>query len=344
MIHLLYGDDEFSISETVASMKDAVEPADLRDVNVTVLDGPSIGFDELRATCDTVPFLAAKRVVVVNGLLGQFERRRGTAPASAPERATPKQDAWSGLGDYLQRVPETTDLLFVDGPLNRSNRMLAQVQRHAQVRAFAVPNDRRVAQWVRDRAASRGIPIDPPAVDALADAIGGDLRVVAGELEKLAVYRAGEPIRREDVDEMVSYAREANIFAAVDAMVEGRLAAALSMSHQLLRLGRTPGFILAMVARQVRLLILAKELKERGVPPAEYGRRLGLAGYPLRKTMDQEKAFTADRLARVHRKLLEADVRTKTTSADEETVLDMLVTEVAAGAAPRGRPRRNVRG
>ena len=226
-------------------------------------------------------------------------------------------------------MPETTDLLFVDGPLNRSNTMLAAVRSHAKVRTFAVPNDGRVAQWVRDRAASRGITIEPPAVDA-------------GELEKLAVYRAGEPIRREDVEDMVSYAREASIFAAVDAMVEGRLAAALSMSHQLLRLGRTPGFILAMVARQVRLLILAKELKERGVPPAEHGRRLGLTGYPLSKTMYQERAFTADRLARVHRKLLEADVRIKTTGADEETVLDMLVTEVPAGSAAGGRRRYNV--
>ena len=342
MIHILYGDDEFSISETVASMKNAVEPADLRDVNITVLDGSSIGFDELRATCDTVPFLAEKRVVVVHGLLGQFERRRGPASAVAPERATRKQDAWSGLGEYLARVPETTDLLLVDGPLNRSNPMLAAARSHAQIRPFAAPNDRGVAQWVRDRAASRAITIEPPAVAALAGAIGGDLRVVAGELEKLAVYRAGEPIRREDVEEMVSYAREASIFAAVDAMVEGRLAAALSSSHQLLRLGRTPGFILAMVARQVRLLILAKELKERGVPPAEHGKRLGLTGYPLRKTMDQERAFTADRLARVHRKLLEADVRMKTTGTDEETVLDLLVTEVAVGAGTVGRRRRNV--
>ena len=340
MIHLLYGDDEFSISETVASMKNAVEPPDLRDVNITVLDGPSIGFDELRATCDTVPFLAEKRVVVVHGLLGRFERRRGPSPAR--EQAPRKLDGWDGLGEYLPRAPETTDLLFVDGALNRSNPMLAAIRPHAQVRTFAVPNDRRVAQWVTDRAASREIRIEPAAVEALAGAIGGDLRVVAGELEKLAVYRAGEPIRREDVDEMVSYAREASIFGAVDAMVEGRLAAALSMSHQLLRLGRTPGFILAMVARQVRLLILAKELKERGVPPAEYGKRLGLAGYPLRKTMDQEKAFTADRLAWVHRKLLEADVRIKTTGADEETVLDLLVTEVAAGAAAGRRRRGNV--
>ena len=336
MIHLLYGDDEFSISETVATMKDAVEPPDLRDVNVTVLNGPSIGFDELRATCDTVPFLAEKRVVVVDGLLGKFERRRGTSPSSAGEQAPRKLDGWEGLGDYLPQVPETTDLVLVDGPLSRSNPMLAAVRRHAQVRTFAVPNERRVTQWVSERAAARGIGIEPAAVDALAGAIGGDLRVVAGELEKLAVYRAGETIRREDVDEMVSYAREASIFAAVDAMVEGRLDAALSALHQLLRMGRPPGFIMAMVARQVRLLILAKELKERGVPAAEFGKRLGLTGYPLRKTMDQERGFTADRLARVHRTLLEADVQLKTTSADEETVLDLLVAEVAAGAAPRG--------
>ena len=257
---------------------------------------------------------------------------------SAREQAPRKPDGWDGLGEYLPQVPDTTILLFVDGALGRSNPMLAAIRPHARVRTFAAPNERRAAQWVSERAASRGIPIDPAAADALAGAIGGDLRVVAGELEKLAVYRAGEPIRREDVDEMVSYAREASIFAAVDAMVEGRLDAALSASHQLLRMGRPPAFILAMVARQVRLLILAKEMKERGVPASEHGKRLGLTGYPLRKTMEQERNFTADRLARVHRKLLEADVLLKTTGADEETVLDLLVTEVAAGAAP-GRRR-----
>ncbi len=333
MIHLLYGDDEFSISETVASARESVEPPDLRDVNITVLDGPSIAFDELRATCDTVPFLAEKRMVIVNGLLGQFERRRGAGSTPAREQAPRKLDGWEGLGEYLPQVPETTSLIFVDGPLGRSNPLLGAVTPHARVLTFAVPNDRGVARWVSDRAASRAIPIEPAAVDALAGAIGGDLRVVAGELEKLAVYRAGEPIRREDVDEMVSYAREASIFAAVDAMVEGRLDAALSASHQLLRMGRPPAFILAMVARQVRLLILAKDLKERGVPPAEHGKRLGLSGYPLRKTMEQERGFTADRLAHVHRKLLEADVLLKTTGTDEETVLDLLVTEVAAGSA-----------
>jgi len=335
MIHLLYGNDEFSIHETLVSMKDAVGPSDLRDVNITALDGTSVGFDELRAICDTVPFLAEKRMMIVTGLLGQFERRWTPDARGGRDGAPRNWDAWSGLADYLPQVPDTTDLVFVDGELGRSNRLFTAVRPHAQLRSFAVPRDGGVAQWVRDRAVSQGIQIEPAAVEALASTLGGDLRVVASELYKLSVYRGDEAVRREDVEELVSYAREANIFSAVDAMVEGRLDAAITMVHQLLRLGRTPGYILAMVARQVRLLILAKELKARKVPPAEHGRRLGLAGYPLRKTMGQEKAFTARRLEEVHRKLLEADLQIKTTGADEGMVLDVLIAEVAIGGKRR---------
>ena len=68
MIHLLYGDDDFTIGEAVASMKGDIGLADLRDVNTTVLDGRQVGFDEMAAICTVVPFLADKRLVLVEGL------------------------------------------------------------------------------------------------------------------------------------------------------------------------------------------------------------------------------------------------------------------------------------
>ena len=97
----------------------------------------------------------------------------------------------------------------------------------------------------------------------------------------------------------------------------------------LLQSGRPPSYVLAMMARQVRLLILAKELRAERVPLDQQGKRLRLAGYPLRKTQDQERMFSAERLLDVHRKLLEADVMIKTTGTDEELVLDMLIAEVS---------------
>lgn len=327
MIYLLYGDDDFTIGETLAGLKEGVGPEDLRDVNISELDGANVTLDLLKATAGSVPFLAEKRLVIVRGLLSKFERRgRG----QSGESARPSADEWAALDQSLPLLPPTTDLVFVDGKLVPSNPLLKVVRPHAEVRTFSLPRPNELRDWIRRRAGSLAIQIEPRAVDTLAETIGNDLRVVSNELEKLALYRSGETVRHEDVEEMVSYTGDANIFAAVDAMLEGRPGVAIRLVHKLLTAGSPAQYLLVMMARQVRLLLLAKEIKAAQVPAAEHGTRLGLSGYPLRKTMQQESRFSHDRLVEIHGKLLEADLATKTLPVDEEVILDTLIADVAS--------------
>ena len=87
-----------------------------------------------------------------------------------------------------------------------------------------------------------------------------------------------------------------------------------------------------MMARQLRLILLTKELKRQGLRADEIGRRLSLSGYPLEKTLEQEPKFTFPRLTAIHQRLLEADLSLKTRPLDEELTLDMLVAELASRA------------
>ena len=330
MVHLFFGDDTFTAQETLSSMKKKVGTVDLRDVNTTVLEGGQARFDRLVATCDTVPFLSEKRLVIVQGLLSLFERRMPSQARSGGGRQQPRSmSEWETLPEYLSRVPESTDLVFIDGPLKANNPLLKAISPHAKVRTFQVPKSGELKRWIRARAVANGTDIESRAVEALAEAIGGDLRVIAVELEKLSLYRRGQPVRHQDVQELVSYTREANIFQAVDAMMEGRPNVALTLVHQLLQSGRPSSNVFSMVARQVRLLILAKDLRAQGVRPAEQGKRLGLSGYPLSKTQEQERRFSGRRLVELHRLLLEADISIKTTGVDEELVLDTLIAEMS---------------
>ncbi len=334
MIYLFYGDDDFTMVETLSLLKEGVGPEDLRDVNISELDGAGLTLDLLRGTADTVPFLAEKRLVIVKGLLSKFERKR-RGQSGDDER--PSADEWAALDEYLPALAPTTELVFVDGKLAVSNPILKMIKPHAEVRTFGLPRPNDLRAWIRQRAESLAMQIEPRAIDTLAETIGNDLRVVANELEKLALYRSGETVRHEDVEEMVSYTREANIFAAVDAMLEGRPNVAIRLVHQLLTAGAPVQYLLVMMARQVRLLLLAKEIKAARVPPAEHGARLGLSGYPLRKTMQQESRFSHDRLVEIHRKLLEADLATKSLLIDEEIILDTLIADVASTPAVAGR-------
>ena len=329
VIYILYGGDEVSLEETLASLKEDVGPPELRDANITTFSGAGLGLDELTATCDTVPFLTEKRMVVVRGLLTTFERRGDGDSSSRKSRSIGE---WRGLADYLPGMPGTTDLVFVDSALDNSNPLLSGLRPLADVRTFPMPAGRGLRGWIVQRAASKGVDIEPRAVDALADSIGSNPRVIDGELQKLSTYRWRQTIRRQDVDEMVAYVKDANIFAAVDAALEGRTGAAARLTHQLLESGRAPTYIIAMIARQVRLLILAKDLKARNTPADEIGRKLSLSSYPLQKTLAQEQKLSGRRLVQIHRKLLEADLSIKTSQVSDEVALDILVAELAPDA------------
>ena len=61
-------------------------------------------------------------------------------------------EEWEGFSEYLPNVPESTDLVFVDGPLNNSNPLLGKVRSIAKTRGFPKLTGEDLRQWVRQRA------------------------------------------------------------------------------------------------------------------------------------------------------------------------------------------------
>ena len=330
MIYLIYGDDSLSVEEMLASLRADAGADELYDVSTTTLDGASVSLAELEAAWSTIPFLADRRTVMVRGLLARMERGRGGSTRSGGI-----DEEWADIGERLAIVPESSDVIFVDAAVNRGNPLLRAIRPLAQVHEFRLPSVREMPGWVRQRADRLGAAIEPSAISALVDAIGNDTRLIDMELQKLALYRSDGMIRRQDVEAMVSYVREANIFAAVDATLEGRAGIALRLVHQLLDAGRPPTYLITMLARQMRFLIVAKDMKARGFQQDEIGRKLAISGYPLTKTMQQEGRFDAVRLVEIHRRLIEADLSIKTGAADEEMALDALIVALSTAQSRR---------
>ena len=342
MKYLLHGKDEFSIRERLVVMKEAVGIPDVRDVNIAVLDGKQVTFDKLIADANTVPFLAEKRLVIVEGLLGKFERKNRNS-----EEELSGTSEWDGLPEVLETLPATTDLVFVEfvenkknatTPANARNPIFKLVKTHVENEKFEPPLPKQLGQWVVNRAQAEGIEIDNRAAHTMASSIGSNLSVIVSELRKLALYAHERTISNDDVIGLVAYAQEANIFATADAVVDGRSDVAIKLVNQLLHDGSSPQYILSMMARQSRLLIIAKELKAQSASNDEKSKRLGLSGFPLSKTLGQAERVSSSRLTRIHGALLNADHLMKkvstnvslTTKQDEELVLDTTIVEIAS--------------
>ena len=113
MFYILHGEDELGRSDLVAEFRSQVGDASMRDLNTTILDGRQVTLAEMIHASDAVPFLAEKRLVVVEGLLTRLASRRKATERDGELSGTSKE-LLSGLLDYLARVPDSTRLVFVE--------------------------------------------------------------------------------------------------------------------------------------------------------------------------------------------------------------------------------------
>jgi DNA polymerase-3 subunit delta len=336
VLHLFYGPDTFSRNEALAVLRDRLDGDGMLSTNTVIFDGRSVKPDELVAACDTVPFLAPARLVMVEGLLAAVGGREGRRPTGARGRARAGGGAASGASDspwvvlpeYVGRLPDSTELVLVDGAVGDNNWLLAALRPLGEDRSFAPPAREALQDWIVQRARARNAAINPRAVAALADTVGADLWRLDAELEKLSLYAYGRAIEAADVRAMVSAAQTGNIFQLVDAVMDRRGDEALRLVRLLMDGGAAGPYLLTMIARQYRQLLLVQDMKERGVPRPEMMRRLEVrSDFVFGKLLNQAGRIAAARLEADFRRLLEADLSIKRGIHDEETALELLVAE-----------------
>ena len=325
-------------------LRSRVGPAELLEANSHVLTSPD--YSALKAICDAVPFLAEHRLVAVEGLLGQFEsrdgRRRGGSPSGRRAQGQ-RQDMrrWKELPRYIaEEMPATTLLVFREERLTRSNSLLKELQPCAEVQALPAPTGEALARWIRTRTEGRGSQITPAAILVLTQAAGNEMWALDNDLEKLSLYAGGRPIEEADVTLLAAQSRDANIFAATDALLEGRARVAMRLMHRLRRDGADVSYIVSMIARQLRAVTLARDLMDRKVGDREIGDRLGIPQeFIRRKAMAQARRHSWNDLKWLYGRLFEVDLAVKRGRADEDVALELLVSEASALGRGRDRPR-----
>jgi len=316
LLHILFGANDFSIREEMTKIRDGLGDGDLLASNTTVFEGRQLKLNQLIDACSAMPFLGSHRLIIVEGLLGLGEGNAGD---------------WLALKDFVRVMPETTVLVLIDGQIKRDNPLLRELGSLASVKQFSMLRGGALRGWIEGRVADSGGAISASAARMLAALAGDSLWVLATEIEKLLLYASERRIEVEDVNRVVSSAREASVFAMVDALIEGRASPAARLLHQLLDGGATAPYLLVMITRQLRLLLRAKELSVEGIPASVIKGRLGIASdYTLTKALEQSKRYSMKRLEQVYRKLLDTDLAIKRGVWKGELALDLLVAELCA--------------
>jgi len=313
MLIFLYGTDSYrsrrKFDEIVANFREREDKAGL---NTAVFDAAKTEIGELQQALFAPAFLGNKRLVVVSGLLAL------------------KREEQKPFIELVEKIPASTTAVFYEIAENKILEKSPLFEKFSAGKyswEFSPMNARQMAGWLLSEAERCSVAIDSSALAALVEAVGTDSSRAANELAKLAAY-VGErkKIAVADVAELVTGEPQDDIFGFLDAVANKQAKNAAALLERQIASGSEPMQLLAMLARTVRLLIMSKDMLERGVPQNEAVAELGIHPFAARKAFAQARNFEMNSLKNLHAALLEADRRIKTGSiSSPRLALDLMV-------------------
>jgi len=330
LLYILWGQDDFSLYESLDEIKRGIGDQALLATNTTTFDGQELTVEQLRAVCETVPFLSEKRLVIVNGLLERFEPKGKSSRQKKNALVTNQRSEYKQLADGIGKIPDSTILVLIDNSrIGSNNPLLKELSAKAKVKSFPLLRGSKLRQWIQEYVTKEGGSISPWAVDLLAELVGSNLRIMVNEVNKLILFTSGRRIEEEDIKVVTSCAQEANVFALIDAIFEFRVGIAEQLLQQLLQRGASPAYLLVMLSRQAQMIVQVKVLRNQRKSEKAIQDKLGLTSeFAWRKILELANRYPMERLKDIYRKLLETDLSIKTGKYGGELAFNLLIAEL----------------
>ncbi|MGE3075324.1 MAG: DNA polymerase III subunit delta [Dehalococcoidia bacterium] len=363
MIVVLFGANELAMRRRLQELKDEADGGSgMLVTNMTTVDGRDAKVGDVLGPCMAPPFLAPRRLVIVEHLLERYESRGGRgARALGP---------WEQLTEELAKgIPETTTLVFFGQPFLVEGRQRTVGKTNPLVAALAkVPGvsieehpaleKENLLRYIVEEGALRGLrfkrgggdfesheerPPENDPVQLLANLLQGDTLSIANELDKLALYTrdAGGEVTVADVNRVSHGDRQLKSWDLTDALINCQLGPALYALQTLEDSGEALQGLLALIMARYRSLAPVVELAAEGLAAPAIAEQLKRPNnYPLQKDVAAAKRYSPATIKIAYQYLVEADRTHKAGEVDEDVSLDLLVMKLCSLAPPYADRRR----
>lgn len=307
--YLLYGEEAYLRRQYKDRLKSALTQEE-DTMNTHYFEGKDINVGGLIDLAETMPFLAERRVIIVENS-GLFK--------SGGEK----------LAEYLNEPAATAFFVFSENETDKRSRLYKTIQNQGCAVEFARQDDNTLKRWIAGILKKENKQISENTADLFLAKTGTDMENIRTELEKLVCYCLDrDVVTSKDVDAVCTVRISNHIFDMVNAIADKKQKQALDLYYDLLALKESPMRILFLIARQCNLLLQVKELKNKGFDNKSIGAKTGLPGFIAGKYVSQAARFNPDKLKSAVAKCVEAEEAVKTGRLNDMMSVEMLIMSV----------------
>jgi DNA polymerase-3 subunit delta len=321
MLIFIFGENSYSSKEQVNAMRERfLDKFDQLGTNISVFDisDKNFVYGEMAQAISTPPFLSPKRMIIIKNLLSNV-----------------KKTDQKNVCDLLSKIPESTIVIVVDQIDTE------KAKKHAIAKAFDGANDiyfyehnlmseKQAISWVRDYVKKKDVQISDTIIALIIRSVGTDAWQLSCEIDKLVGYCKGQKVTNDDVNLLVLSNADDQLFACFDAIFQKNSRQVANLLEQQRQFGTPDSQILAMLARQVRLIIACISLmnEKPSLTKQDLVNLLGIHPFAAQKLLVQSKRFSLPQMIDVQKQLFEMEKLVKTSVLDFAQAVDGVVVKL----------------
>lgn len=309
--YLLCGGETYLKQQYKRNLLKALNPED-DTMNFARYEGKGIDVREVLSLCDTMPFFAERRIILLEDT-GFFKNK------------------CDELADYMKNLPDYLYLVFCEDEVDKRSRMYKAVKACGSIGEFKQQDEKTLMRWAAGILGKNGRRITQRDVELLLSMTGTDMGNLRMEIEKLISYTEGrDVVTGEDIRTVCTTQTTNKIFEMVRAVTEKNQKRALELYYDLLTLREPPMRILFLLARQFRQICLTKKLSGEGLSQTEIASKLGVQSFVVRNLAACARAYTVEELETAIGDFVDAEEAVKTGTLGDVLSVELLIVKYSS--------------
>nr|WP_297399627.1 DNA polymerase III subunit delta [uncultured Marinobacter sp.] len=270
-VYLISGDEPLLVQECCDQVRQAARKAGFHD-RLTFHADHQFDWNLIADECSALSLFADRRRIEIHLPTGKLGDGRAV------------------LERVLQNPPDDIILLLISARLDAAEtrrKWYKELQgTGVHVPVWPVDTDK-FPGWLQQRAGNQGLSLTRGALSILVERLEGNLLAASQELDRLSLLANGQTIDEETVERAVQDSARFSGFELVTELLAGRAAHAGKVIGVLQQEGENPLGLLAVLSRDLNLLLELKSATRQGESPAAFLKKRGVFQPQRARVMEQ---------------------------------------------------------
>ena len=323
-VYLLYGEEAYLRNYYKNALKNALV-AEGDNLNYSYFEGAGIDPDEVLGLTQTMPFMAERRVIIVENS-GWFAKAGGEGDDSEGEASQKASGKTARLQEAIRDLEDNIVLIFVEEKADKRSKLFKAVSSKGFAEEYALQTEDSLAKWLVNLAKASGKQMDARTAYYLVSEVGTDMLLLGNEMDKLIAWCLEKPaITQADVDEVCTHQVTGKIFDMISAISQHRQKDALDLYYDLLTLRESPFHILALLVRQYTQLLEVRDCMNRNYSISQIASKLKSQDWIVKRLVETAKRLGSDEIKACLEACARADEDIKSGNLTDNVSVELLI-------------------